>query len=296
MNWWTRFLHTLTGWRNYRVPEMDRIDIRRPRLQLWTQLDEIDWGVMAGQSIDERRYDLTSPTGIGRGYPMQVGSLLRRSVTWGRVEWGERNVAQIPRVHGGYWVTGDPTPQWDKRAVVWDIDGTSWIIFQFDQTAPARSLPWPNQAYNVTHADVDEVLSGRGFTTGHNPAARVWTPWSHLAHHEQALIVADYVGADGVLTKGPRAGQLVVLDRRSQSFARMMVEGGQCAERAEALATHGARIVDRCGYAGVPHHQTHTHVGTRPRPPSLLTQAGRQWGNTNLHRFDVALADLKAAS
>lgn len=287
MTWWERLLHQATGWQFFRVAEGDRVTLRRPPVQMWSQLEPVDWREMSAQTITEGRLDRVSVLGIGRGYPIQQGLATTRSVRV--VNDGGRRV-EIPRVRGGYWLTGHPTPSYDRRACIVAPDGTTHVLLQFD---PDRGTCW-----SYVHADRDTILDGKRFTTGYNQAARVWTIDSASDPHEQALVVADMVGGDGLLTEGPPAGGLYVLDARSDSYAAMVVEGGECAERAHALATFGARLVDRKGWDDVSQHpDAHNSViGTVPRPPSLLTQAGSQWAGTNLHRFEVALSDLRLAS
>lgn len=297
MNFLTRWFHAATGYVSYRVPNADRIDIRRPKAQNWSQLNEVDWGNMAGQAITEQRLDKVSAFGVGRGYPMQQGNSQRRGVSVENKDY-ETWRTRVPHVYGGVWLTGTIgkikqraylEAQFDKRAVIWDVDGTVFVISHYN--------PDTNTCYSLKHADVDEILEGTDFTTGHNPASRCWTPWSHLNPHEQAITLADYRGGDGLLTArdAPEAGSLLVLARGSWSFAQMMALGGECADRAEALATYGARVVDRSGYNDVNREDDHSKIGDDPRPPGLITQAGRQWGSTNLDRFHIELADMKVA-
>ena len=69
----------------------------------------------------------------------------------------------------------------------------------------------------------------------------------------------------------------------------MLAEGGICAVIAQALVTHGCRLIDRSGYADAPADQ----VGTRPQAASLQFQAGAQLQRTNIKRLDIAVTDLR---
>lgn len=295
LSWWERLGHQITGWRRFPVPDGDEVSMPRPAPERWSTLHEVDWGVMADQSITEGRLDRITSTGRIRGYPIQRAALNRpfRTLTWGRADRGEHNVTHIPRPADRYWVTADPTPSWDIRFVI--TDGVSvWEGIQFDQDAPAsRRPPLPNQAYSFRRSVDGEHVEGREPTTGYVASVRCWTFRSRYEAHEQALILADYVGADGLLETGPPCDGLYVLDRDSGSYRRMAALGGECAARAEHLATYGARAVDRSGYSDVRNNAT--DIGRRPHDPHLLTQAGAQWGRTNLHRFEVALKDLRLA-
>jgi hypothetical protein len=288
-----RFWHMLTGWTTYTQPPAERVDVPRARSRVLESVP-FDWPeAFRPLTISVGKCYTANRKGVGSGTPMQNGLATTRSVTWGWSAHGEQEHARVPRpASGWYWLTGHPSPLFDRHCIITAPDGSVHELIQFDPFAAPGGPPLPNQALGWGLWRDGELVDGKASTaTGYASHRFIWTPWSHEDPHEQRLVLHDYVGADGALSVGPVAGTRWVVDRDSVSYAAMVALGGMCAMRAEALATWGARLIDRSGYedASVESRE----VGTRPQPPSLTTQPGRQWKGTNMHRFRVDLSDLR---
>lgn len=283
LSWWDRFLWSIRRWQGFPYPTGEHVDCVKARAQVGGMLEDVDWGVMSGQRIGGARGSVPS-SGVGSGTPMQRGRVEGRLLVWG--QWAE-NRTRIPLpVLGGYWTTGYPTPNFDRRCIIAGADPREVCeIIQFDVGGSER-------AWSFGRWYDGELIEGKETTATRLPLHPfVWGPGSSNRSHAQALVVADYVGADGLLSDGPRAGDWVALDPASLSYRRMIAAGGECASRAIALVLYGARIIDRSGYADTVHDPT--RVGSVPHPPKLHTQAGSWVESTNLHKFSIALSDLK---
>lgn len=290
---WERFFHSITGWSTYVLPNAERVEVPKARSRVEDSV-EFDWPAAFRPLVHRAGKAWTTDSkGVGPGTPMQNGTTATRSLTWGWAEYGERNSTIIPRpASGWYWTTGYPSPYHDRHCIVAAPDGSVHEMIQLDPTAPTRQLPFPNQALGWSRWVDGVCVQGRpSSATGYAIHQYSWTPWSAEAPHEQRLVLHDYVGADGALTVGPAAGSRWHLAPGSASHTRNLALGGDCAARAQALVDYGCVLQDRSGYldASVESRK----VGTKPLPPALSIQPGRQWKGTNAHLFTFDVADLR---
>lgn len=290
---WERFLHSITGWSTYTLPNAERVQAPKARSRVGESAS-YDWPeAFRGLTYRTSKLWTANSKGVGPGQPMQNGLAATRSLTWGWAEYGERNSTVIPRpVTGWYWTTGYPSPYFDRHCIVAAPDGSVHEMIQLDPFAPTRQLPFPNQALGWGRWVDGVCRQGRpSSAVGQAIHPYVWTPWSHQEPHEQRLVLHDYVGADGALTEGPKVGSRFRLRPGSASHTRNVTLGGDCAARANALVDYGCVLQDRSGYldASVESRK----VGTKPLPPSLASQPGRQWKTMNAHLFTIDLADLE---
>lgn len=289
LTWWERFTWGLRRWQGFPYPLGETVHCVKVRTEVGGMLEDIDFGVMADQRIGGNSGAVSSD-GRGPGTPMQNGRIATRPLTYGR--W-TKTTTRIPLpAQGGYWVTAWPTPMFDERCIIAGPDPrevVEMLQFKPDQSA---DLPagFSQQAQQFGRWYDGELIEGSATTATGLPAhPYVWGPGSLERPHAQALVLADYVGADGNLDVGPVAGDWYALDPSSLSYRRMIAAGGECAARAIALVIYGCRLIDMSHYEDVPSGQ----VGNVPRPPSLHTQAGSWVASTNLAKFSVALSDLK---
>jgi hypothetical protein len=279
--WW----HSITGWRMFTLPATERVDCPKATARVGGLTVVEDWRHMSAQSVG--RYDVhrLGSDGVGSGTPMQNGVVQTRSLTWGGGYGShEQHTTRIPLPAAGrYWVTGYPVPWFDRRCIVRGVDGDVCELIQFDQDLGRLPAGLPQQALSFGRWRDGVLVEGKAVTATQLPSHMfVWGPGSAEYPHQQALVVDNYVGADGDLTYGPRAGGWYALDPESLSFVRMHGLGGECRARALALVTHGCRLIDRNGIGQ-----------TVPNPPSLTTQAGTWTAGTNAHLFQVRLTDLR---
>jgi len=262
----------------------------------------VNWDRFAGEVTKTSDPGRVGSDGAGSGTPMQVGGERTRTVTWGS-GYGRFNqfIADVPRPADGgrYWVTAWPALQFDKRCIITSPHGAVHELIQFDQDVGRLSPPLPQQALNLGSWRDGELVHGVAVTAAGLPGhGYIWGPGSAANPHVQAMTVPDYHGGDGSKvgaegapagTGDPNApfaipegsltcGDWYVLTRDSSSYRRMILAGGECAARAEAMADKGVRLIDR------------------GRTISVLTQAGRWARATNISRFTVALDDLRLAS
>jgi hypothetical protein len=292
LSWWDRFLWTLRRWGGFPLPQGETVYCYKVRSEVQGLLVDVDWGVMASQRIDGNLGFVPS-SGVGQGTPMQRGRVETRSLTYGG-GYGkfESNRTRIPLpVLTNYWLSGYPSPTFDKRCIVAGADPREVVeMNHLDPWLPELPAGMPQQALGFGRFYDGELIEGEACTaTGLPVHPYCWGPGSSSNSHTQALVVADYVGADGLLTDGPLAGGWFALDPASLSYRRMVAAGGECASRAIALVIYGCRLIDRSGYADAGSRE----VGTIPHPPKLHTQAGAWVASTNLNKFEVALADLR---
>lgn len=281
-----QFVRAATGWRGFAIPAGEHIDCPKARELVAAPTMDADWGPLAHQSIGRLDVHRIPPDGVCSGTPMQLGAQsLTRTLWWGG-GYGrhEKNRATIPRpVLGRYWITGYPSPWFDRRCII-AAGGDVHEIIQLDQDAPERPAGFPQQALGYGRWRDGVLVEGRTITASDLPGHMyVWGPGSARSPHQQGLVVDDYQGGkDGTLTTGPVCGGWYTLRPGSESHRRMIALGGECEARASALAAYGCRVIDR-------------KVGTvgPPKQPHLLTQAGAWTAGTNLELFKVALADLQ---
>lgn len=314
---WPTEAHAATKWEHYRQPAPDLVITPKDRTLPAAPAVAVRWPPLyASQRVEPRDYAHPNYVGVAPGTPMQNGSgtvngvRQSRVVTWGYAEFGQRKVARaVPLpASGRYWLTGAPNPSFDRRCIIVDsVDGSVHELIQFDPDAPYRpdgvvNRLLPNQALGWGQWRDGKLVDGRATTATRAPVhAYVWTPLSAQDPHVQGLVIADYVGADGVLDDdsfpgydSPRADSRFVLDTASDSFRDMMALGGECAARALALAEFGCRLIDRNGYADA--YVPSGRVGARPHAPTMHTQAGDWGGASNINEFTIALADLLLVS
>jgi hypothetical protein len=288
---WSLLAHRLTQWRYFTLPDAEFVVVPKARQRVRSSVPMIWPASMVTQATQLSDRGRVPTSGSPTGTPMQAGTTENRSLTWGYAQWGQQERATIPRpALGWFWTTGYPCPAWDRHCVIAAPDGSVHELIMFDPTALPSHPPSPNQALGWGRWVDGELVDGRATTATNLPQHRfIWTPWSHHSPHEMAVVLGDYVGADGLLTDGPVAGSRLVLGRETDSYIRMRSLGGECSAMAEALAEFGCRIIDRSGYVDAPLRG----LGTKPRPPSLLVQPARQWAATNQRDFTVQLRDLR---
>lgn len=286
-------LRALLGWESWKIPNQEYLELDTYRdFTEATAAGDVEWPWPNLRITGSKLYKCPR-NGVLGGTPMQLGDGTTRQIRWGRPERGEAYKAQIPRpALGAYWPRAYPASArlaadlFDRHLIIQDpTDGTIHEILQWDEDAPIQARRWGHWAGKT-------LVAGSGTATaGALPLHRyVWTPWSRNAPHVLAIVVPDYVGADGLLNTGPRTGQRVVLDPTSPSAVAMIRAGGECAEIARALIQHGAVIIDRNGYLDTGAFK----IGSNPNAPSLHIQTGGLWATSNIHRLDIRLGDLVA--
>ena len=287
--------YNLVGWDKFTLPQGELINCYKAR--------DLVEDALPGPSVsrnwgpNERLSSLLNPgrvgsDGVAQGTPIQLGVTEKRSVTWGggygRVQqlWCKAPKPVLTR----YWITGYPITMYDKRCIIKDPNGNVHELIQFDQDAAVMPAGFPQQALNRGTWRNGVLIDGVATTAADLPShAHIWGRGSLENPHCQAFTVQDYLGADGSdgfeaeygsegSNDGPKAGDWYYLPGGTSSHTAMMAKGGQCAARAQALETYGARLIDR---------------GSRT---SFLTQAGTWAKGTNIHEFRVNLNDLSIVS
>jgi hypothetical protein len=287
--WYEIVRYKLFRWNGFNLPVGEVVNCYKDRSTVDSVLllnnAKVDWG-----KPNEKQSALMDPgrvgaDGVGSGTPMQLGGQVMRSVTWGS-GYGRYNQwkTYIPRpLDGGrYWVTGYPATAYDKRCIIVGDDGKVYELIQFDQDAPVRDAGLPQQALNRGTWENGKLIDGVPTSASDLPGhAYIWGRGSLEAPHVQSFTVENYRGGDGTdefeatYPNGPVCGDWFYLPTTSESYKKMVAKGGQCEARARALATHGARLVDRGGRT------------------SFLTQAGTWARATNIHQFTINLDDLR---
>jgi hypothetical protein len=289
---WTQAYHNMTQWKTFKLPLGETINCYKARDLVEDFLPgglvDRDWGpnIRLSSALDPGK---VGSDGVAHGTPMQLGRAETRVVTWGsgygRTQQIKHNV-NLPLLGNRYWITGYPVTMFDKRCIVVAPNGEVHELIQFDQDASVMPAGFPQQALNLGTWRNGELIYGKATTAADLPShAHIWGPGSLENPHCQAFTVQDYLGADGSdgfaakygpdgSNDGPKAGDWYYLVPGTPSYVNMVAKGGQCEARAEALATYGARLIDR---------------GSRT---SFLTQAGTWAKGTNIHEFRVNLNDL----
>jgi hypothetical protein len=296
LDFWATAYQNMTGWKTFPLPVGEQINCFKDRrlvddYQPFPQ-EGRDWGSNARLLKSPNPY-LIGSDGVAQGTPMQLGRVDTRTVTWGS---GYGRVQQLlckvplPLLGNRYWITGYPVPMYDKRCIIKGPNGDVHELIQFDQDAPVMPAGFPQQALNRGTWRNGQLIDGVAVTAADLPShAYVWGKGSLENPHCQAFTVQDYLGGDGSegfaakygpdgSDNGPQCGDWFYLVPGTASYISMMAKGGQCAARAEAMATYGARLIDR---------------GNRT---SLLTQAGTWAKGTNIHEFQVNLNELALVS
>ena len=290
-----RLCWSIIRWVGFKLPVGEDIycykDRRRVDSVLFNASGEINWGNNQKQTapIDPGK---VSGDGVGYGTPMQLGKAETRTVTWGS-GYGRYNqwLCKIPLPFLGnrYWTTGYPAKAvgeaegaFDRRCIIMGPDGLVHELIQFDQDAPVQEAGLPQQALNRGTWHNGVLVDGVATTAADLPShGYIWGVKSIEDPHCQAFTLQDYLDGDGTdefaaaYPDGPRCGDWFYLPRASESYRKMIAKGGQCAARAEALATFGARLIDRGGRS------------------SVLTQAGTWANGTNTREFTINLGDLR---
>jgi hypothetical protein len=286
---WDTLKYFLFGWSGFNLPVGEVVNCYKDRSTIDSVLilnnSSVDWGKPNEQQSALMDPGRVGKDGVGSGTPMQLGGQLMRSVTWGSGygrynQW--RTLVPLPLDGGRYWITGYPSTAYDKRCIIVGPDRLVYELIQFDQDAPVRDAGLPQQALNRgTWKDgflIDGVPTSASGLPGH---AYIWGRGSMEDPHVQSFTVEDYIGGDGTdefeetYPNGPVCGSWFYLPTTSESYIKMVAKGGQCEARAKALATHGARLVDRGGRT------------------SFLTQAGTWARATNINQFTINLNDLR---
>jgi hypothetical protein len=291
LNWFAVLINTITRWKNFKLPVGEHIPCYKDRSVVKDVLlnanETIFW---ASNTTQSRPTDpgKVNHQGVGSGTPMQLGQLETRMVTWGS-GYGRYNQWKthipLPLLGSRYWITGYPSPQFDKRCIIMGPDGLVHELIQFDQDLGILPAGLPQQALNRGTWDNGVLKDGVAVTASGLPgSAYVWGPKSSEDPHVQAFTVQDYLGGDGTPEFAfmyqehdnlPRCGDWFYLDKESDSYRLMVDKGGECEARAKALNEHGCRLID---------------IGAST---SFLVQAGTWANNTNIREFTINLNDLR---
>jgi len=279
--------HGLFGWRLYNTPSAETITVEKA-YETVRRTEPVVWPAsMAGMSLKGKRTWKCTSGGVIPGTPAQNGGVMWRALTWGWHEWGEQELAKIPKpATGDYWVTGAPTGQYDRRCIVCAPDGSVHEIIYFEPEFPVTTLG--NQALGWGKWVDGELVDGKPSTASGLPVHKyLWTEASGGAPHTMALVLPDYRFGDGTLFGDgmPVCGELLALRPESDSHKRMRAAGGLAAIIADTLVLRGCRVIDRSGYTD--------EAGTIPNVASLHFQAGAQLQGTNVLSLNISLSDLE---
>ena len=302
---WPRWAHELTRWDHYPPYFAEHVVTWKDRRKVSTS-EQMEWPEsFHGLQLRGTRPGIVSYVGRTSGNEMQLGTAAKRPLSWGYAEWGKREDTTIPLPAIGHYRTGGfPTPMFDRHCVITDpVDGSVHEMIQFDPAAPWRedtplNRILPNQALGWGRWVEGVLIEGATATATDLPMhGYTWTRDSATSKHACAVVIHDYVGADGALTIGPKAGELLALDTDSDSYNAMINLGGECAAVAEAMAEYGVRVIDRNGYSDVAQAGVHQNVvGRKPHPPGWLIHADAALDATNIDQFSVTLTDFRRAS
>ena len=290
VNTWSRLAHRATQWKYFTLPVCSRVEVTKART-VAIPSGPVQWpNWYIGLTTRPFSPDVVGPSGISTGTFMQQGLNQNRVLTYGGGygKWEQtRTVIPLP-ASGEYYTRGWPTPSWDRHEVITAPDGTVHELIQFDPVAAPALPPIPNQALMWGRWLDGVCVQGKPCTaTGYAHHMHLWTPWSHDDPHDLAIVLPDYVGCDGTLTTGPRAGGKLVLDRGSGSYQQMVALGGECRSLAEAAALYGLRIIDRSGFTN--------NDPTKPLQPHIQVQTGSSWAGSNVGKFTLLMTDLLEA-
>lgn len=283
------WVYSLNDWQGFDYPVSDQLAVHKVRdeVEPGEAVPWPDWAKSQTLSVPEMHE--VGGDGRGKGTPMQAGAASTRELIWGYAKHGQRYRTRIPRPdHDDYWISGAPNPMFDRHCIIVAPSGEVHEIIQFNPSTPGWFF-WTTQAlgWGVWHDG--RLVEGRAVTATRLPIhATLWQDTSPLQQHRVGITLADYVGADGLLDRGPEAGRTLVLNPDSVSYRRMMALGGQCAALAEAMVRYGVAPRDRSGYSDSGPRE----LGTKPYPPGVDVQAGAEWATTNIDLFEVQLTDL----
>lgn len=286
-----RIVYSIFRWKNFPVPPGELVDCYKDRSLVGAGMGagtdrHAIWG---NNELVSAKFDVgkVGTDGVGFGVPMQLGRNEYRNVTWGS---GYGRVQQIwariplPALGNRYWVTGYPTPMFDKHCVIMDVDGSVHELIKFDQDAPVLIAGLPQQALNYGRWKNGVLISGVPVTRADLPLhAYTWGAGSINNPHCQAFTVQDYRFGDGSKEfaaqwpDGCACGEWFYLPEDSPSYRAMFRLGGECRARAVALNMYGARLIDRGGRT------------------SFHTQAGSWADATNTRDFTIDIRDLRYA-
>lgn len=289
-----KLMYWATQWKTFKLPKGEFINCYKDRSRVDSILfpvgTRINWVLNDTQArpIDPGK---VSYKGVGSGTPMQLGREQTRVVTWGsgygRVnQW--KSEVPLPLDGGRYWVTGYPSPQYDKRCIIVGVDGVVHELIQFDQDLPILQAGLPQQALNRGAWRDGKLIDGVPVTASELPgSAYIWGPGSINAPHVQGMTCKNYLDGDGdpafleygaqrgIIQDLPKCGEWYFLDVNSDSYDAMISKGGECAARAKAMVEYGVRLLDRGDTT------------------SFLTQAGSWADATNIREFTINLNDLR---
>lgn len=258
---------------------------------------EIDWQVGAGETLTGARdYSRTGYYGNAPGYWVLRGNGTQRKLTQGEppkirsIDFGEP-IDNIWRYEG------HPGTGYDQHILIVEADGTVWQGIAWNENAHHITIiknVWQIGNANFWYADhfgPDELIRDfrSGTAGGLNLPAYTW-----LIDERPGCVglqVSDYQGADGLLSAGPHILDKLVLPENSWSYDYLM-DGPPAAQRfARNLATYGARVADRNGYADIEGPQV--RIGNQPKEAVFWIQSGGQWDGKDTSYITVKLDDFR---
>lgn len=293
---WSIALHQGSGWKYYVQPNAEFVSVPKIR---WEVEDTINFRwpeLFKGMITEKSDPGKANMYGQGSGYPMQMGTDKMRNVTYGWAEYGEHFVMKIPTPAANtYWISGAPTPSYDKTCCIVSPSGDVYELIQFDPTA--TETPFTSQALGIGKFRDLQLVEGKPTGAGQvSNSAYVWDRMSANKPHTTAIVLPDYNGHDGLLPATitgydvPKIGDLFTLDPDSKSAREMIALGGDCAKLAKAQIKYGVRVVDRSGYSDVKNNKT--EIGKQPHAATIMVQAGR-WEGSNIGMYTIRIEDLE---
>lgn len=299
-DYWSELSHKVTGWEYWKQPDGESLALPKNKVTVDRNSKTSPYpksvlksptGVdyIVDTTKDAIRYSSKIWMGTYRGEPVQIanvvsGKVVTRSVSYG-YHWNQDLYAEVPVVAGRLEHCGGPNVSSDRHVCIYDpVNGVVHELCQYDEFA--TDTPVTNQALSWAKFRNGKMIEGTAVTaTSESITYHMWDRNSRASGgHRLGFIVGDYVGADGTLTSGPKAGGLLVLPKESESYRKMTALGGECAAVVDALSVFGARIVDRSGYSD--------SAQTRMKAPDIWTQWGSWTRTTNLDLLNILVHDL----
>lgn len=265
-------------------------DTRRVRA-----LGRVDWANNMGEGATQsREYHRRDMYGNASGHWIMAGTGATKKMYRDSYNGMEAVQFGVPKL--GFRYEGWPGKGYDQHVIVVQPDGTihqginyrkGAVQLNFFGLLLGQADFWKTAVFTPGELQKPEDESA-GTASGYSLAAyaRALSGQSGAS----GLLVADYQGADGQLTSGPRCGDRLVVPRHTESYRRNVALGGVCAQWAEDDATYGTVIGDRSGYMDIDGRQD--YVGEEPKPATFWVQTGRQWQHTNAHLYSVDMTDF----
>lgn len=312
---WSPFAHRLTEWRFWEQPDGEKIVVFKHNRLLtseqklgatpYPQSVAIDPKTKGRYPIDTSADAITHSSriwnGTYSGEPLQMGRVdkitgqeMFRPVSYGYAEYGVHKNVPAPGVplpaSFTYEHCGGPNIASDRHVIIVEPrSGAVHELIMFDDEA--HDSAFSNQALGWGKW-MDGVLIAGESSTATNTAihTRLWDRTSReRGGHELGLVLGDYVGADGTLVEGPRAGDRYYLPAESPAYKAMVALGGECKAVAESANIYGLLIVDRNGYIDSP---SNTVPGTKMKSPGIGIQWGAWQRDTNLDKLNIPVNQL----